>query len=163
MIQILLTSQRVSCSRFWTWEVAAGADMPDDPEGLMLLLAPPWFADERKERDTLSRRSNSWTKWTSKSDERKVIPHTGQQDGSSGDFLRPIKRKEGKEKEMIHQLDIIKANIDRHAYLFPTSGSNLSMCVCNSGWSARAALAAGSPLFLGAPSLYQEEDCPSRS
>lgn len=41
MIQILLTSQRVSCSRFWTWEVAAGADMPDDPEGLMLLLAPP--------------------------------------------------------------------------------------------------------------------------
>lgn len=85
------TSQRVSCSRFWTWDVAAGADMPD---GLMLLpLAPDawwWCDDERNVRETRSRRSNSWTKCTSKSDDRSVMPHTGQHDGSSGDFFRPI-------------------------------------------------------------------------
>ena len=84
----LFTSQRVSCSRFWTWDVAAGAGIPEEePDGLMLL--PPWCDAERKERETRSRRSSSCTKWTSRSDERSVIPQTGQHDGSNGDFFRP--------------------------------------------------------------------------
>ena len=80
-------SQRVSCSRFCTCDVAAGADMgTDDPEGL-----PPWWCeDERKVLETRSSRSNSCTKWTSKSEDLRVMPQTGQHDGSSGDFLRPI-------------------------------------------------------------------------
>jgi len=57
----------------------------DEEEGLTLL----WVAAERYDLDTRSRRSISCTKWLSRSDERRVMPQTGQQEGSNGDFFRP--------------------------------------------------------------------------
>ncbi len=112
----VLTSQRESWSRRRMWLVDWLAPT-DDPEGKAGLQAA-----KRDDRDTRSRRSISWMKWASRSDGRSVTPHTGQQDGSSGDFLRPAIRSRCHVKKYLKKRKQARWRSTRHGTRFQIAG-----------------------------------------